>query len=139
MQRSRARWSLEAACAGEPTDLFTEKQTKNIVKMLRELCSECPVIQECRKYALVHEKNGFWAGLTQFELKKLRSQVLSTLGYEAYSEGWLEPDSNLVSPQMLFEFSEIAKMKPGTQKFQALRGLQEVQKIPDLSEIQIGA
>lgn len=34
---------------------------------LRRTCLSCPVVQECREYAITHELYGFWGGMTAME------------------------------------------------------------------------
>lgn len=34
---------------------------------LRQMCMRCPVLQECREWAITHENYGFWGGMTATE------------------------------------------------------------------------
>jgi WhiB family redox-sensing transcriptional regulator len=74
--------NLEGAnCVGLDTDLFYDDyigtegpefhyyvSTKpKQHAQLRRICLECPVVQECREYAISHELYGFWGGMTAME------------------------------------------------------------------------
>lgn len=39
---------------------------------LRKICLGCPVLQECREWAILHETQGFWGGLTPIERESER-------------------------------------------------------------------
>lgn len=39
---------------------------------LRQICLNCPVVQECREYAISHELWGFWGGMTAMERQSER-------------------------------------------------------------------
>ena len=39
---------------------------------LRRVCLSCPVVQECREYAITHELWGFWGGMTAMERQSER-------------------------------------------------------------------
>ena len=39
---------------------------------LKEICSGCPILSECREYAIKHEKYGFWGGMTVQERHRER-------------------------------------------------------------------
>lgn len=39
---------------------------------LRRVCLSCPVVQECREYAISHELYGFWGGMTAMERQSER-------------------------------------------------------------------
>lgn len=83
-------------CVGLDTDLFYDDMTivereeeywsdvnqKHYVKYvessteqrrwLRQICLTCPVLQDCREYAISHETWGFWGGLTATERESER-------------------------------------------------------------------
>ena len=58
-------WMLQGACVSQPTELFyadTEKATVAAVA----ICRGCPVLAQCRSWALAHrEQHGVWGGLTR--------------------------------------------------------------------------
>lgn len=62
-----------AACAGIPTEIFypsTEQQAD--MTTIRRICSSCPVVVDCYKWALHHERHGIWAGSTGNERRNER-------------------------------------------------------------------
>ena len=70
-------WRLRAACDADTAEFFSsEPGDTSIVKKTREryakeICRECPVINECLLYAIRHKENGIWGGMTERERKKL--------------------------------------------------------------------
>lgn len=86
-----ADWQSRGACVGH-ADLFhaadhfaadgSPMQEPKIVRMQREwladqLCASCPVIAQCRTYALTYEEtygtpiSGFWARMNQADIKRI--------------------------------------------------------------------
>ena len=64
-----------AACKGVLVDLFyLETLSESLIHTptLRRICRDCPILEDCREYALEHEVHGFWGGLTATERQKLR-------------------------------------------------------------------
>ena len=65
---------VDAACRGHsnPSIFFPEKGDSSGVIRSRKICAQCPVANECLKYAL---KNtialGIWGGLTESERQAL--------------------------------------------------------------------
>lgn len=61
-------WRRDAACIGQSDLFFIEQGTR--AKEAKAICGTCPVIEECRDYALrtvpVH---GIWAGRTYREMR----------------------------------------------------------------------
>jgi WhiB family redox-sensing transcriptional regulator len=71
-------WQQEAACARLDTDLFFHRsgergegfQTRE--RAAKRVCARCPVLDECRRYALeAREPYGVWGGLTEDERANL--------------------------------------------------------------------
>lgn len=58
-------WMEYAACRGKATDLFFP--SKDDVYRAKRVCSGCPVIRECRDYAIRNECEGVWGGTTDEE------------------------------------------------------------------------
>lgn len=70
-------WQTRAACgkAAEPEQFFPEGgRPSNRGK--KKFCAGCPVREQCLDWALVHEEQGIWGGLTEKERERL---VLSRL------------------------------------------------------------
>lgn len=45
------------------------------VKNALAVCKECPVIQSCLEYGLVHEPYGIWGGLTEQQRERVRQTI----------------------------------------------------------------
>ena len=54
--------SKNAACKGIATSLFYEDK---VSPQLKALCRYCPIAEQCRDWALRHEKFGYWGGTTE--------------------------------------------------------------------------
>lgn len=69
-------WQKRAACAkADRPDAFFPGGGRPSNKS-KEFCADCPVRVQCLDWALVHEEEGIWGGLTEAERSKL---VLSRL------------------------------------------------------------
>lgn len=55
-----AIWRKKAACSGEK-----ETFENNPKKAKKELCSKCPVADQCFRYALIYGEHGIWGGTTK--------------------------------------------------------------------------
>lgn len=73
-------WQLQGACRDEDTELFfhpygeREPSRSRRERTALSVCSRCPVLLECRTYALqAREPYGVWGGLTETD----RVEVLS--------------------------------------------------------------
>lgn len=65
-------WITHGACRDNPTEywfppLERASHTWPGTKIAKEICSECPVWEECREYAYHNEPHGTWAGETAEE------------------------------------------------------------------------
>jgi len=67
-------WQLEAACRGMDSSTFfhpTEEHRvarQRRINAAKEICASCPVLADCRSYALrTREAYGIWGGLSEFE------------------------------------------------------------------------
>lgn len=60
-------WQLSAACQGLPDYVyFPELTNEHAVRYAKKICAICPVLQECRDWALTHhERHGVWGGLSE--------------------------------------------------------------------------
>lgn len=69
--RWREPWMDDAECARvDPDAWFPEKGESP--KPAKKICATCPVIQECREYALRNrERNGIWGGTSDADRRKL--------------------------------------------------------------------
>lgn len=64
-----------ASCAGidteafyPPRDIFTPLE----LKMIKRVCTECPVMEACLEWAIVHERYGVWGATVPVEREKIR-------------------------------------------------------------------
>jgi WhiB family transcriptional regulator, redox-sensing transcriptional regulator len=65
-------WAHFAACAGTDPDLFFTDRGES-VREAKEVCRSCPVVTDCREYALqAGEKFGVWGGLSERERRRIR-------------------------------------------------------------------
>jgi len=74
-------WQVRAACRGPQAAVFfppmlperrTEKRYREA--KAKEICAECPVVDECLAYALaIREQHGIWGGLSENERRALTS------------------------------------------------------------------
>lgn len=66
-------WTDRAACKGK-TELFFIQRGDNVsVSKAKQICQNCPVIEECRNYVLYHpERFGIWAGMTEKDRRHYR-------------------------------------------------------------------
>jgi len=72
------RWQVDAACTEmDTTDFYLPPDDPNhrsTTERLKRVCESCPALIECRTYALEYETQGFWAGMTVSERRRVRSQ-----------------------------------------------------------------
>jgi WhiB family redox-sensing transcriptional regulator len=67
------QWKLDARCMGTDVDAwFIEKGEDYDASMLKRICGSCPVAAECLNYAVKYRMQGYWAGTTGLDRKKLR-------------------------------------------------------------------
>jgi WhiB family redox-sensing transcriptional regulator len=69
---SKMDWMTQSLCRNNPPDYWfppLDCPSANWpgTKVARQICSECPVIEECREYAYDNEPHGTWAGETAEE------------------------------------------------------------------------
>ena len=79
--------SKDAACKGIATSLFYEDK---VSPQLKALCEYCPIAEQCRDWALRHEKFGYWGGTTEAQRVVERRKREITL----LSPGWSGFDTN---------------------------------------------
>lgn len=78
----------QANCIGTDGDSFFPEQPSISPKSLPlRVCAACDIMEECKEYAILHERHGIWGGTnpTQREEHRKRRGILvdvpSTLGY----------------------------------------------------------
>ena len=69
----------DGSCVGIDTEMFFPEnglnQFSDQMKMIRKMCSECPVAKACLTYALHVEVDGIWAGTGVVTRQKLRRDL----------------------------------------------------------------
>lgn len=83
-------WRDRAACKGADLSLFfpsEEGGTAQAAKA-RAICASCPVMAECRQYALGSpERWGIWAGMTERDRRRPRSPGASPFPGVTWNKG----------------------------------------------------
>jgi hypothetical protein len=88
----KLRWNPEltagAGCKGLDVELFYPDKdifTAEEEKLFARMCAECPVMEMCLEWGLVHERSGVWGGTTpyrrQVARKALNLQVSDPRGF----------------------------------------------------------
>lgn len=80
-QELEVTWQGRAACRGPLGSVFfpppvTERKKEKLAREARakSICHGCPVISECRDYALaIREPHGVWGGLSETERRLILS------------------------------------------------------------------
>ena len=68
-------WWAGAACEGLDTYLFFPERGKSN-RRAKQLCMECPVIDDCLEYAMkTRQKYGVWGGLGEEQRRKLHEEI----------------------------------------------------------------
>jgi WhiB family redox-sensing transcriptional regulator len=71
-------WQYRAACKGPQSHLFfapnhIERKQERLrrERAAKAICRQCPVLEECREYALVvREQHGIWGGMNEYERRQ---------------------------------------------------------------------
>lgn len=77
----RWSWADRGNCQGQPEFFFNEEDDAKGLRrdkenMAKEICQECPVLVQCRQYAMAaRELYGVWGGLTESERHKLAGRL----------------------------------------------------------------
>jgi len=78
-QQTQLIWQERAACRGPLADVFfppgvVERKKEKLARedRAKAICRECPVLADCREYALsIREPHGVWGGLSELERRQL--------------------------------------------------------------------
>lgn len=61
-------WTERGACRTHPRHVFFPPTNAPASEAAaKKICATCPVIDECRAYALHHREYGIWGGMTEAE------------------------------------------------------------------------
>jgi len=71
-------WVSDALCAQTDPEVFYP-EVGGSVRPAKNVCATCPVLAECRDYALTTgEPDGVWGGLSETERRRIRRQARRT-------------------------------------------------------------
>lgn len=75
-------WIADALCTQTDPELFFPHGKGSVTKFManraREVCYRCPVIAECRQYAIERPSlQGVWGGTTDEQRRELRKEARS--------------------------------------------------------------
>lgn len=68
-------WSKEAKCGNKIDDDKFFGPTRHHSMNGKKFCTDCPVIAQCRTYALVHDLEGIWGGTSYRDRKNVEPLV----------------------------------------------------------------
>lgn len=79
MSNTFRQWADRGSCKGlthkEVVTYFFPLKTSSIeILKAKEICAVCPVLEECREYALAHSDHGVWGGMSERERNVERSR-----------------------------------------------------------------
>lgn len=88
-------WSQRAACRNMPfaDEVFfppTGKGHTGSQEEGKKFCTRCPVISECRIYAIAHDVHGIWGGTTLADRKSISQSIRALVKLMYQEEGQLE-------------------------------------------------
>lgn len=74
----RTAWRLHGLCNTEDPELFfpvgheTSATVKAQLAEARKVCANCPVLEQCREWAIPREAFGVWGGMSENEREEAR-------------------------------------------------------------------
>jgi WhiB family redox-sensing transcriptional regulator len=66
-----------ATCRGIGLEFFFQEHlnaTSSEERKAKSLCKECPVMQECLEWGVLHESHGIWGGASPRERMRIRKK-----------------------------------------------------------------
>jgi WhiB family redox-sensing transcriptional regulator len=58
----------DRSCIDVDASVFYPRQrTRGAVDYAKQVCDRCPITNECREYARIHDLDGIWGGTTEVE------------------------------------------------------------------------
>lgn len=116
----RKNWTSQSICRFATEEERTRywdgdfNRNKEVVEYVKSTCKECPVLQQCDSYALLHAQYGNYGGRTAKERDEWRKRYKTTLMidllYDAIENGWLE-EGNLASNDDIEEISNLIALR----------------------------
>ena len=94
VEEFQTKWAY-ARCAGlskEESDaiFFVSSGRPRKIPLYEEYCGGCPILNFCLSYAIVHDEEGVWGGMTRNQRDSLGQEVKDRLTVEAQYQGWYE-------------------------------------------------
>ena len=74
----------EPLCAQTDPEIFFAQETVGTTsgrtvylneRQAKEVCKECPLIKDCRAYALRYDEHGIWGGTNENDREKIRRSL----------------------------------------------------------------
>jgi WhiB family redox-sensing transcriptional regulator len=90
-------WTADAACSGQTELFFAPAGERPETRLLREsraraICTACPAVDPCRRWAREHREYGFWGGESEEDRAAAGFRVDMPVGRVArYPRGNGEP------------------------------------------------
>lgn len=70
-------WKLRGACRYEdPEKFFPVERNVDAQQPGKRICRHCPVVVECRVWALTHSEVGIWGGLSEYERRDIQKRMV---------------------------------------------------------------
>lgn len=70
-------WKDSALCASVDPDIFFPDKGEN-ARQAKRICAVCPVLEQCRHYALTNDVIGVWGGMSDRDRAAARRSALRT-------------------------------------------------------------
>ena len=64
----------QANCIGTDGDSFFPEQSGASTSAPMRICAACDIINECRDYAMLHERHGIWGGTNPTQRNEYRKR-----------------------------------------------------------------
>lgn len=71
----RPHYTGEEPCASIPTDLYFPETAASVHPVVRQACEECPLLEQCRWWAIAHEGDGFQGGMSATARRHARGRL----------------------------------------------------------------
>lgn len=89
----RSEWEKRAICLGKNTNWFFPDNGHDAYK---KTCTSCPVISQCKSYAIAHDEVGIWGGTSSTERRNMPSALKLAIRGLYFEAGLLEFRPGLV-------------------------------------------
>lgn len=75
------RWSAKPNCDESIAEFFFvpgedqgRGQSYEYINQLKKICSTCPILEECREYAITHSVMGWWGNTSENQRALIRAE-----------------------------------------------------------------